>query len=105
MTTQAMYDNGLRCKGKGFNCRGCHNANNCVEYIDVNFKFPPVGVVPKYLWDLQRMNNLKGAIDRYIKDNLAIPTEWIEEYNELQGKLYEKLNYSEEFLKNTKEKL
>ena len=32
MTTQVMYDHGLRCKGKGFNCENCRDKNECIEY-------------------------------------------------------------------------
>ena len=32
MTTQIMYDKGLRCKGRGFNCEGCRDKNECIEY-------------------------------------------------------------------------
>ena len=32
MTTQAMYDHGLRCKSKGFNCENCRDKNECIEY-------------------------------------------------------------------------
>ena len=34
MVTQEMYDDGIRCKGAGFNCtRGCQDTDNCVQYI------------------------------------------------------------------------
>ena len=32
MKTQIMYDKGLRCKGKDFNCEGCKDKDRCVEY-------------------------------------------------------------------------
>lgn len=32
MTTQKMYDEGLRCRGKGFNCNGCSHTSTCVEF-------------------------------------------------------------------------
>lgn len=32
MISKEMYDNGLRCKGKGFNCPTCKDIINCVEY-------------------------------------------------------------------------
>lgn len=88
MTTQAMYDDGLRCKGKGFNCPECKDKNQCVEYINIEVKEkPPLGVESKYVWDMQRINDLKEAIDRYCKANITAPIEWIEEYNDLV-KLY-----------------
>jgi hypothetical protein len=33
MTTQAMYNEGLRCKGRGFNCKDCKSKDACVEYV------------------------------------------------------------------------
>lgn len=86
MTTQSMYDKGLRCRGRGFNCLGCKNKNECIEYINTEFKpqeKPPIGIMPKYIWDLQRINNLREAIDRYCEANIEVPIEWIEEYNSL----------------------
>ena len=32
MTTSKMYNKGLRCKGRGFNCDGCNDKNECIEY-------------------------------------------------------------------------
>ena len=89
MTTKAMYDKGLRCRGKGF-CDSCKNKTDCVEYVstDVEPK-PPLGIMPKYIWDSQRIEYLKGAIDKYCNANLEVPCEWIEEYNTLI-KLYKK---------------
>ena len=39
MTTKEMYDKGLRCKGRGFNCNGCKDKNLCVEYTDSGLNF------------------------------------------------------------------
>lgn len=32
MITQKDYDNGIRCKGAGFNCGGCLTSEGCVQY-------------------------------------------------------------------------
>ena len=32
MITKEMYEDGIRCKGKRFNCETCNSFNNCVEY-------------------------------------------------------------------------
>lgn len=32
MITQEAYDNGLRCRGAGFNCRNCTTTRGCVQY-------------------------------------------------------------------------
>jgi len=44
---------------------------------------PPLGIIPKYIWQSQRVNAIWDAIDRYRAVNKEIPIEWIEEYNEL----------------------
>ncbi|MGE9751377.1 hypothetical protein ACQP3R_00265 [Bacillus inaquosorum] len=42
---------------------------------------PPLGVIPKWLHDERRAEELKAAIDRRLSANWHIPPEWIEEYN------------------------
>jgi hypothetical protein len=48
---------------------------------------PPLGLMPRYIWELQRLEAIKEAVDRYVKAKKLIPAEWIEEYNELVGRL------------------
>lgn len=84
MTTQAMYDNGLRCRGKGFNCNVCKDSDECVEYVPIQtYIKPPLGIEPKDIWIKKRFQDLKDAISRYNNASLEIPMEWIDEYNEL----------------------
>ena len=44
---------------------------------------PPIGLKPKSVSILERLNEVRGAIVRYYDAELKIPVEWIEEYNEL----------------------
>lgn len=44
---------------------------------------PPLGVVPKFIWEEMRLNELGRAIREYMDFNLEVRLEWIEEYNEL----------------------
>jgi hypothetical protein len=44
---------------------------------------PPLGIVTKHIWDCERIVALKGAMVRYIEASREIPSEWVEEYNEL----------------------
>jgi hypothetical protein len=58
----------------------------CGKYIKQNKKKmskPPIGLKPKKYHSLERLNEVRSAIVRYYDDELPIPVEWIEEYNEL----------------------
>ena len=44
---------------------------------------PPLGLIPKYHYEYHRVQDIKGAIGRYLEVEMAIPTEWLEEYNEI----------------------
>lgn len=48
---------------------------------------PPLGIVPKDIWDFQRFGNMRDAITRYLNAALPIKKEWITEYNDLISKL------------------
>jgi len=42
---------------------------------------PPLGVMPKFIWDRKRIDMIKGGIKRYIDADKPIPVDWITEYN------------------------
>lgn len=44
---------------------------------------PPIGLRPKWVSNIERLNEVRGAIVRYYDAELKIPIEWIEEYNQL----------------------
>lgn len=44
---------------------------------------PPKGVEPRHIHEERRIRELATAISRYAEDSASIPTEWVEEYNEL----------------------
>lgn len=50
-------------------------------------KRPPLGLIPKKYYEekikIDRFNEICRAISAYYTENLKIPIEWIEEYNEL----------------------
>ncbi len=46
-------------------------------------KKPPLGVLPRELWDVDRQLNLIAAMERYVGDFFKIPPEWIDELNDL----------------------
>lgn len=49
----------------------------------MNNSKPPIGIIPKDIFKLERLKDVTKAIDRRIKAEWAIPIEWVEEYNEL----------------------
>lgn len=44
---------------------------------------PPLGVMPKDMWDYKRKTKLIEAMCRYLNAEKDIPKEWVDEYNEL----------------------
>jgi hypothetical protein len=44
---------------------------------------PPLGIMPRYLWIEKRIQDLAEAIGRYIESPFPIPTEWVDERNQL----------------------
>lgn len=50
---------------------------------------PPLGLMPKYIWELKRIEQIQLAITRFTEAKRAIPSEWIEEYNTLYISLKE----------------
>lgn len=56
------------------------------EVQNIEFNRPPLGIVPKYIWQDKRRSEIIQAICRYLNVNLPVPVEWIEEYNELTKK-------------------
>lgn len=46
-------------------------------------KEPPLGLVPKFIRQEQRLREVKEAICRYMLENYPLPEEWIFEYHEL----------------------
>jgi hypothetical protein len=46
-------------------------------------KFSPIGLIPKWIRQEERLNEVGWAIKRYYDAGLEIPIEWVEEYNEL----------------------
>lgn len=57
---------------------------------------PPIGLMPKYYWycmcDRVRKHDIERAMARYTASGLAIPDEWVEEYNEIVKRQGIKMN-------------
>ena len=49
-------------------------------------KEAPRGVLPRHVWDTKGMVDLIQAIKRYVDADVPVPSEWFEEYKELEAK-------------------
>ena len=63
-----------------FNDASC---SSCAYRPRIASKKPPLGVMPRDIWDRKRQEELAEAMARYLDAGMKIPTEWIEEYNEI----------------------
>ena len=50
----------------------------------------PLGLAPRNIVERARLNDIKNAVIRYFLENKEVPTEWIEEYNDLVKSIYER---------------
>lgn len=50
---------------------------------------PPIGIIPKKLWQEQRLSELAAAIIRYLDAGKFPPEEWLDEFDELESQLDE----------------
>ena len=48
---------------------------------------PPIGLKPRWIVDSERLGEVSRAIARYYASGDRIPVEWIEEYNDLIGRI------------------
>lgn len=47
------------------------------------YRKPPLGVCPRTIRDIERLQDLSRAIGAYLEEGRVIAPAWIEEYNEL----------------------
>jgi hypothetical protein len=59
------------------------NCVMCGPGVVYKTSVPPVGLMPRFIWEERRMTAISEAMARYIAAYKAIPQEWIDEYNEL----------------------
>ena len=52
-------------------------------------KKPPLGVMPRDIWDRKRQEELTEAMARYLEAGKRILKEWLEEYNEISDRWVE----------------
>lgn len=53
------------------------------KFMNVSTKKPPLGIMPRDIFERKRYNELRECILRYIGAEQPILPEWVEEYNEL----------------------
>jgi len=49
-------------------------------------KKPPIGVIPRYLWDEERLEAINDAIKQYWNAGMTPPIEWFHEREELESR-------------------
>lgn len=49
----------------------------------MQYEKPPIGIMPRYIYESNRINDILSAIERYTEKGIPIPMEWIEELKEL----------------------
>ena len=77
-------------RGEHCNCDFKNEENMCTARAGYKCAFsytpaikPPIGVMPRDMWDRERQKDLADAMARYLEAGMKIPAEWIEEYNEI----------------------
>ena len=48
---------------------------------------PPIGLMPRKLWNLKRAGNIYEAMKRYNDAGYKIPDEWFEEFEKLEKEI------------------
>jgi hypothetical protein len=52
--------------------------------MEAEIKKPPLGLIPKWLRQEERLKEIREAMLRYLEADVEIPEEWIEEFLELR---------------------
>ena len=79
MSDEELDDNGIDiCRTTNLPCSEC--APVCAH------KKPPLGLMPKKIYDHKRMVDIFDAMKRYSEAEKVIPIEWIDELRELVEK-------------------
>ena len=80
--------------------------NMCIAIGGVNCAFSyspvtksPLEVMPRELWNRQRQKDLADAMARYLEAGMKIPSEWIEEYNEISVREMKEMKKDEMLVK------
>ena len=84
MNTRKIVDSN---KEKGLNM-ACPRSSEFAwrdEVKNDNLEKPPVGLRPKKYADIERKLEILEAMIRYVRSSKKVPSEWIEEFIEIEG--------------------
>lgn len=82
MITKELHDQGATCKGKGFNCGGCHTKGGCVDYVPTPLFTTRIKAKPV-------SHNLELRSERYIdQDNSLIKEDLRAEFFEIDEVIF-----------------
>lgn len=73
----------MRCSTCPYDPPCCDTCTFPLEPKQIEYKKPPLGVPPRKIWNLTRLQDIIRAIEDYTEAGLEIDLEWIKEYNEL----------------------
>jgi len=67
-----------------------HIVENTPDWFKVvsDLDKPPLGLMPRYIHNEKRLEDIKNAISRYSDAGREIPREWIEEENKLLWRMF-----------------
>lgn len=82
-----VEEEGLKLKLEGKNCDIIDSLlyvlrEKELKMIKGEFEMPPLGIMPKSIWQEQRRSELAEAIQRRLEAGFEIKKEWIDEWNE-----------------------
>lgn len=75
-----------KCRKCSYNDLGmCYNDHYCEEKDGKpTEERPPLGLMPKKLWDAQRMRDIYDAMERYAVAGKAVPLAWVQELRNIE---------------------
>jgi hypothetical protein len=80
MTTKAKEFHCKVCRKEWYagntDCSGCGAKDSVVRFL------APIGIVPKKIWVLKRIEDLQAAILRYLEADWPVPVEWYHELDD-----------------------
>lgn len=64
-------------------CPKCREKN----MMQARAERPPIGIMPRWLWEEQRLHDLEATIHRFVEARQPINPDWIDEQRELYNKV------------------